>query len=223
MEYFTKTPENDLVFKKSIINTYLQNLSNKNFPPQKKILSYDFSNYKANNGIQQKNTSAESNFTKYLDYFLKKYKRTFQLKVGRSSYIFFEEDILYLLTNYPESDLAIHLLNFIVPKFVTFTIKDEISKNNVYIVQILCRKKVCTNALLSYYKKHEHKPDFINKLDTTLFLLYTDRNKYDFIHEELKNIHKPYCKDTFNNLLMNKRKKDDYINFIVANYSKIHK
>ena len=222
MDYFTKTSQNDLTFKKSIINTYLENLDNLDNPPLKKTLAYDFKNYKTSNGIQHKSASAAPNFSKYLQSFLKKYTRTFELKVGKSSYIFFKEDILYLLENYPESNLTKNLLNFIVPKYLTFIIKNEISENNVYIVQILGRKKAYTNALLSYYNNHEHKPDFITKLGTTLFLSYTDRSKRNFICEELKNL-KPYSRDTFYNLLMNKKKKDDYIKFIVNNYSKIHK
>lgn len=156
-----------------------------------------------------------------MDTYLEKYKRTFKVKKNpnsKNAYLFFAEDILYLLVNQSSLYTPKNILGFIAPKVHTLTLSDELSKKKINIIFLSCKRRNFRKELIKFYRESQTKPDFIIQGDTNIALCFINKESFDYTYQEAMEYSK-YDKKHFQSLL---EYNANYIDFIMNNYLMIH-
>lgn len=211
-------------FKPTVIKSY-QKLINTSQPETYFNIAYDMNQILKKNNIKPFSINNKKQSCKGLsdlmDTYFKKYNRAFIVKKSpnsKNAYLFFAEDILYLLVNQSSLYTPKNILGFIAPKVHTFTLQDELSKKKINIIFLSSKRKDFRKELIEFYRSSHTKPDFIIQSDTNIALCFINKESFDYTYQEAMEYSK-YDKKHFQSLL---EYNANYIDFIMNNYLMIH-
>lgn len=211
-------------FRPTVITSY-QKLTDTSQPETYFNIAYDMNQILKKNNIKQFTINDDKQTCKGLsdlmETYFKKYKRAFIVKKNpnsKNTYLFFPEDILYLLVNQSSLYTAKNILGFIAPKIHTLTLSDELSKKKISIIFLSCKRRDFRKELINFYRASQTKPDFIIQGDTNIALCFINKEAFDNTYKEALKYSK-YDQKHFQSLL---ESNTDYIDFIMNNYLMIH-